>query len=68
MGFDEVTASSLVKLTIDGEIVGGNEKPVFKPGFVIHSAVHGARKCETRFLHFENSVMSCSYNSPLIPF
>ncbi len=42
--FDEITASSLVKLTLDGEIV---EDPtgygINEAGYVIHSAVHRAR-------------------------
>src|SRR5690242_4073831 len=39
----EITASSLVKIDHDGEIVGGSPYPVNKAGFVIHSAVHMAR-------------------------
>lgn len=41
--FDEVTASSLVKIDIDGNIVAPTENVVHPAGFVIHSAVHGAR-------------------------
>ncbi len=40
--FDEITASSLVKVDRDGEIIAG-EGPVNPAGFVIHSAVHMAR-------------------------
>jgi len=41
--FDEITASSLVKINVDGERVGGPPHPVNHAGFVIHSAVHMAR-------------------------
>uniref|UniRef100_A0A7S4M8D1 Class II aldolase/adducin N-terminal domain-containing protein n=1 Tax=Odontella aurita TaxID=265563 RepID=A0A7S4M8D1_9STRA len=43
MGFDEITASSLLKVTLDGTQVGPSRGRVFKPGYVLHSAVHGAR-------------------------
>lgn len=42
--YHEVTASNLVKIDIDGNIVGTSEYPVNPAGFVIHSAVHGARE------------------------
>ncbi len=41
--FHEVTASNLVKIDIDGNIVGASEHPVNPAGFVIHSAIHAAR-------------------------
>ncbi|MEX2598579.1 MAG: class II aldolase/adducin family protein [Dehalococcoidia bacterium] len=40
--YDEMTASSLVKLDLNGNVIDGPEK-VNVPGFVIHSAIHGAR-------------------------
>jgi len=44
MLFDEITASSLVKLTLEGEIVEDETGlGVNQAGYVIHSAVHGAR-------------------------
>jgi ribulose-5-phosphate 4-epimerase/fuculose-1-phosphate aldolase len=39
---DEVTASSLVKIDVDGKVVEPTEYPVNPAGFVIHSAVHMA--------------------------
>ena len=42
--FDEVTASSLVKVTSDGETVGPQEYSANKAGFIIHSAIHMARE------------------------
>jgi len=41
--YSEVTASNLVKIDLDGNIVGDSEWPVNLAGFVIHSAIHRAR-------------------------
>ncbi|HYM04858.1 MAG TPA: class II aldolase/adducin family protein [Stellaceae bacterium] len=41
--FHEITASSLVEIDHDGNIVKDTGYPVNKAGFVIHSAVHAAR-------------------------
>jgi ribulose-5-phosphate 4-epimerase/fuculose-1-phosphate aldolase len=41
--FDEITASSLVKIDLDGTIIGDTPHGVNKAGFVIHSAIHEAR-------------------------
>jgi ribulose-5-phosphate 4-epimerase/fuculose-1-phosphate aldolase len=42
--FDEVTASSLVKVNDRGETVGPHEYAANKAGFIIHSAIHMARE------------------------
>ena len=42
--FDEVTASSLVKVNADGESVGPQAYKANKAGFIIHSAIHMARE------------------------
>jgi ribulose-5-phosphate 4-epimerase/fuculose-1-phosphate aldolase len=42
--FDEVTASSLVKVNDRGESVGPQEYSANKAGFIIHSAIHMARE------------------------
>jgi ribulose-5-phosphate 4-epimerase/fuculose-1-phosphate aldolase len=41
--FDEITASSLVKLDIQGTVLQETPFPINPAGFVIHSAVHSAR-------------------------
>ena len=41
--FEEVSASNLVKVDIEGNIVSETEFPVNPAGFTIHSAVHMAR-------------------------
>eukprot|EP00947_MAST-08B_sp_MAST-8B-sp1_P006557 g6557.t1 len=45
LSFAEVTASSLVKIDLEGRVVdpGSTGRPVNVAGFVIHSAVHAAR-------------------------
>ena len=41
--FDEMTASSLVKIDLDGNIVGDSPYFINPAGFTIHSAIHSAR-------------------------
>ena len=41
--FDEVTASSLVKVDVEGNPVGTQAYKANKAGFIIHSAIHMAR-------------------------
>jgi ribulose-5-phosphate 4-epimerase/fuculose-1-phosphate aldolase len=43
MLFDEITASSLVKIDMQGNKVGENPWPINPAGFTIHSAIHAAR-------------------------
>src|SRR5258707_8254269 len=43
LAFDEVRASNLVKIDINGNIVGASEHPVNATGFALHAAVHAAR-------------------------
>ena len=43
MMFEEITASSLIKIDMDGELVMESGYGVNKAGFTIHSAVHEAR-------------------------
>jgi len=42
--FEEITASSLVKVDLHGNSIGDSPFPVNPAGFVIHSAVHAARE------------------------
>ena len=42
--FDEITASSLVKIGLDGQLIGPARYPVNPAGFTIHSAVHEVRE------------------------
>src|SRR5439155_1368898 len=51
MFFDEITASSLVKIDIHGSKVQDSPYPVNPAGFVIHSAIHAARHDARCVLH-----------------
>lgn len=43
LAFEEVTASSLVKVDVHGRVVDGSGRRVNPSGFAIHGAVHAAR-------------------------
>lgn len=43
LAFEEVTASNLVKVDLEGRIIGESAYPINAAGFTIHSAVHAAR-------------------------
>jgi ribulose-5-phosphate 4-epimerase/fuculose-1-phosphate aldolase len=51
MMFDEVTASSLVKIDLDGKIVLETPYAINPAGFTIHSAVHAAREDALCVMH-----------------
>jgi ribulose-5-phosphate 4-epimerase/fuculose-1-phosphate aldolase len=49
--YREVTASNLVKIDVDGNIIGDSDYPVNRAGFVIHSALHMARPDAHAIMH-----------------
>ncbi len=49
--FSEITASALVKVDLDGNIVQDTEHVINPAGFVIHSAIHAARPDAKCVLH-----------------
>jgi ribulose-5-phosphate 4-epimerase/fuculose-1-phosphate aldolase len=49
--FEEMTASSLVKVNLDGEIVLDTPYSINPAGFTIHSAIHAAREDAGCVLH-----------------
>jgi ribulose-5-phosphate 4-epimerase/fuculose-1-phosphate aldolase len=49
--YDEVTASNLVKIDLQGNILGHSDWPVNPAGFVIHSAVHAGREDAICVMH-----------------
>lgn len=51
MMFEEITASSLVKIDVDGNTVSDSPAPVNRAGFVIHSAIHAGREDAVAVLH-----------------
>ena len=51
MMFEEITASSLVKINLQGEIVAPSPYFINPAGFTIHSAVHAAREDALCVIH-----------------
>jgi ribulose-5-phosphate 4-epimerase/fuculose-1-phosphate aldolase len=49
--YDEVTASNLVKIDLEGNIVEPSEHPVNFAGFIIHGAIHAAREDAHCIMH-----------------
>jgi ribulose-5-phosphate 4-epimerase/fuculose-1-phosphate aldolase len=49
--FREITASSLIKVDLDGNIVSDSPYMINPAGFTIHSAIHGAREDVKCVLH-----------------
>ena len=49
--FEEVTASNLIKIDMNGDKVGDQPGFVNQAGFVIHSAIHGARQDARAVIH-----------------
>jgi ribulose-5-phosphate 4-epimerase/fuculose-1-phosphate aldolase len=54
MMFDEITASSLVKVDLDGEVVMESPYHINPAGFTIHSAVHAAREDAKCVMHLHS--------------
>jgi ribulose-5-phosphate 4-epimerase/fuculose-1-phosphate aldolase len=52
--FEEVTASSLVKIDLDGNILTPGPYGINYAGFVIHSAIHAAREDAKFIAHFHS--------------
>jgi ribulose-5-phosphate 4-epimerase/fuculose-1-phosphate aldolase len=48
LNYDEVTASNLIKIDVDGNPIGEASHPVNYAGFVIHSAIHMAHQARHR--------------------
>lgn len=49
--FEEITASNLVKIDLEGNRVGDAPGAVNRAGFVIHSAIHAAREDALAVIH-----------------
>ncbi len=67
--FDEITASSLVKVDLEGNVVQETTSFINPAGFTIHSAVHAARE-EAHFvihLHTVNGVGVAAQKEGLLP-
>jgi len=69
MHFDEITASSLVKIDLDGKVLQDTSYFVNAAGFTIHSAIHSARE-DAQFvmhLHTDQGVAVASQKEGLLP-
>jgi ribulose-5-phosphate 4-epimerase/fuculose-1-phosphate aldolase len=69
MTFDEVTASSLVKVDLAGKKVMDSPYDINPAGFLIHSAIHGARENAKCVLHVHslNGVAVGAQKGGLLP-
>jgi ribulose-5-phosphate 4-epimerase/fuculose-1-phosphate aldolase len=69
MLFDEITASSLVKIDLDGNKVMESGYEINPAGFVIHSAIHAAREDALCVLHVHsiNGVAVSAQKDGLLP-
>ncbi len=67
--FEEVTASSLVKVDLDGKKVMPSPYEINAAGFTIHSAVHAAREdvCCVMHLHPDDGVAVSAQEAGLMP-
>lgn len=69
MLFDEITASSLVKIDLAGNKLDDSPYPINPAGFVIHSAIHAARadaKCVLH-THTANGIAVSAQAEGLLP-
>lgn len=70
LAFDEITASNLVKIDIDGNVVDPDSPFTINPaGFTIHSAVHIARHEDQCALHVhtDDTIAVASLKEGLLP-
>ena len=69
MLFDEVTASSLVKVDLSGNKVSESPYEINPAGFVIHSAIHAAREDAKCVLHVHslNGIAVSAQKGGLLP-
>jgi ribulose-5-phosphate 4-epimerase/fuculose-1-phosphate aldolase len=69
MLFEEITASSLVKIDLDGNILQDTPYFINPAGFTIHSAIHAARE-DAKFvmhLHSDQGVAVAAQKDGLLP-
>jgi len=69
MTFDEITASSLVKVDLQGRKVAPSRYEINPAGFTIHSAIHAAREDAACVLHVHsiNGVAVSAQHDGLLP-
>jgi ribulose-5-phosphate 4-epimerase/fuculose-1-phosphate aldolase len=70
LNYDEVTASNLVKIDLDGNIVGHSDYPISVAGFIIHSAIHMAdsgENCCVMHTHTRAGMAIAAIEEGLLP-
>ncbi len=69
VAFDEVTASNLVKIDIDGKVLDSGEFEINPAGFTIHSAIHAVRNDAAcvMHLHTNSTIAVASQQQGLLP-
>jgi ribulose-5-phosphate 4-epimerase/fuculose-1-phosphate aldolase len=69
MMFDEITASSLVKVDLNGRKLGDSPHEINPAGFTLHSAIHAARENAACVLHVHsvNGVAVSAQEEGLLP-
>lgn len=69
LGFDEITASNLVKIDLEGNVIGDSPHKPNAAGFVIHGAIHSVREdamC-VMHLHTEAGMALSTLEDGLLP-
>jgi len=56
--FDEITASSLIKVDVEGNVISGKSDVLNYAGFIIHSAIHMARPELVCVMHSHGSAIN----------
>ena len=70
LNYDEVTASNLVKIDLDGKIVEPTDHQVNEAGFIIHSAIHMQPKTQNRVVmhtHSRSGMAIAALKAGLLP-
>ncbi|MFK7963580.1 MAG: class II aldolase/adducin family protein [Burkholderiaceae bacterium] len=70
LNYDEICASNLVKIDLDGNIVGHSDYPISRAGFVIHSAIHMADDLSNQVVmhtHTRAGMAVAALDSGLLP-
>ena len=67
--FEEITASSLLMVDLEGNLLEPSEYPVNQAGFVIHSAIYAARPeiCSAMHVHSLDGVAVSATEGGLLP-
>lgn len=70
MRYDEIRASDLIRIDLDGNAISQSDWPVNRAGYLIHSAIHRARPQDLHcVIHTHEAVSQalCAVDSPVIP-